>query len=131
MKDFDFYFFFVWCIDIDISNYEVYCELVYDGDIGIVGGEKFKIVYDKLVIVIGVEVIMFGIVGVYEYVIFLCDVKNVIDICLKLMFNFMVCEILGMDIEERKRFFYCVVVGGGFIGVEFFGEFSDFILCDV
>lgn len=37
------------------------------------------------------------------------------------------CEILGMDIEERKRFLYCVVVGGGFIGVEFSGEFSDFI----
>lgn len=74
---------------------------------------------------------MFGIDGVYEYVFFFCDVRNVMEIWFKMLFNFVFLEIFGKDLEEKKRFFYCVVVGGGFIGVEFSGEFSDFIWCDV
>jgi NADH dehydrogenase FAD-containing subunit len=38
---------------------------------------------------------------------------------------------VGISVEEKQRLLHCVVVGGGPTGVEFTGELSDFIMCDV
>jgi NADH:ubiquinone reductase (non-electrogenic) len=38
---------------------------------------------------------------------------------------------IGITVEEKSRLLHCVVVGGGPTGVEFTGELSDFIICDV
>lgn len=130
-KDPDSFFFLARCTDIDTWNREVHCESVYDEDTHTVGGEKFKIAYDKLVIATGAEATTFGIQGVHDNAIFLRDVKNAMDIRSKLMLNLMRCEIPGTGLEERKRLLHCVVVGGGPTGVEFSGELSDFIQRDV
>jgi NADH:ubiquinone reductase (non-electrogenic) len=91
----------------------------------------FRVAYDKLVVATGAEATTFGIDGVHEHAIFLCNVKNAMDIRSKLMLNLMRCEIPGTDLEERKCLLHYVVVGGGPTGVEFSGELNDFIQHDV
>lgn len=41
------------------------------------------------------------------------------------------CIFVGISVEEKRCLLHCVVVGGGPTGVEFTGELSDFIMCDV
>ncbi|KAK1266742.1 hypothetical protein QJS04_geneDACA015566 [Acorus gramineus] len=86
---------------------------------------RFKVPYDKLVIVAGAEPLTFNINGVEEHVVLLRDVSHAQETRKKLLLNLMLSESPGISEEEKQRLLHCVVIGGGPTGVEFSGELSE------
>jgi len=109
------------CKDIDMEKKKVFCDAEVTLD------------YDHLVIAVGAQPNTFGIPGVQEHSFFLKEIehgrklrKEMLDIIERADVAF-----AAGKLDKVKKMLNFVVVGGGPTGVEFCGEFSDFIQQDL
>jgi NADH:ubiquinone reductase (non-electrogenic) len=115
------------CEEVDLKAKKVLCSGASDPNM------KLALDYDHLVVGIGAQPNTFGIKGVMEHAMFLKEVEHGRAVRKKLLNNIERAEVsLAMgDIEMTKKLLHVVVVGGGPTGVEFCGELTDFINCDL
>mmetsp|Transcript_85455 Transcript_85455/g.151104 ORF Transcript_85455/g.151104 Transcript_85455/m.151104 type:complete len:507 (-) Transcript_85455:168-1688(-) len=109
------------CQDVDLQNRKVYCS------------DEVTLDYDHLIVAVGAQPNTFGIPGVDKYGKFLKEIehgrqvrKDMLDIIEKAD-----VALAAGQIDKAKRLLSFVVVGGGPTGVEFCGEFADFVQQDV
>lgn len=82
--------------------------------------------YDKFVVVVGLVMNVYGVKGL-EYCYFLKDIRDVWEICNRIICNLELVCLLIMSDEDCKRLLLFVVSGGGLIGVEFVVELYDLL----
>jgi len=96
-----------------------------------VGGPKFTVVYDKLVVSVGAYAQTFGIPGVKENAQFLKDIKDARSIRSRILELFAQANLpILSDVDRRKLLHFCIV-GGGPTGVEFAAELHDLLHTDL
>jgi len=93
--------------------------------------EEFYAPYDILVYGCGAQSGTFGTPGVREHAFFLKEVDDAIKLRRALVDRFERANMPSVSPEEKKRILSFVVVGGGPTGVEWSGEFSDFLKRDL
>jgi NADH:ubiquinone reductase (non-electrogenic) len=105
---------------IDWDRREVHC-------VGAVGGERFTLPYDVLVIAVGAAVGDYGIPGVREHALKLASVEDARAVRRGVLEQFARAEIPGLTPEELRQRLTFVVCGGGPTGVEIAAEIDDLI----
>lgn len=115
------------CSEVDLKDKKVLCVGASDPNV------KLTLDYDHLVVSIGAQPNTFGIKGVQEYGMFLKEVEHGRAVRKKLLNNIERAEVAlaAGDVETMKKLLHVIVVGGGPTGVEFCGELTDFINCDL
>jgi len=93
--------------------------------------EEFLAPYDILVYGCGAQSGTFGTPGVREHAFFLKEISDAVKLRQALVDRFERANMPSVSMEEKKRILSFVVVGGGPTGVEFSGEFSDFLNRDL
>ncbi|MGO1411478.1 MULTISPECIES: NAD(P)/FAD-dependent oxidoreductase [unclassified Microbacterium] len=86
------------------------------------GGEEYDFEYDHIVVTAGSVSRTFPIPGIADNAIGLKSIEEAIAVRDRLIANFEQAASLPKDSELRKRLLTVVVVGGGFAGIETFGE---------
>ncbi|KAF8489842.1 hypothetical protein JB92DRAFT_2755305 [Gautieria morchelliformis] len=95
------------------------------------GGPKFTVPYDKLVISVGAYAQTFGVPGVKEHAQFLKDIKDARSIRSRILELFAQANLpIWSDVDRRKLLHFCIV-GGGPTGVEFAAELHDLLQTDL
>jgi NADH:ubiquinone reductase (non-electrogenic) len=107
-----------WAESVDWGSRQVSC-------VGSVGGEKFTLSWDHLVIAVGNTVADFGIPGVAENTLKLYTVEEARVIRRGILEQFARAEIPGLTEEEIRQRLTFVVIGGGPTGVEAAAEIHD------
>lgn len=92
-----------------------------------VGGDRFTVPYELLVIAVGTVVADYGVDGVHEHALKLKGVADARAIRKGVLDCFAAASVPGLDREERQRRLTFVVCGGGPTGVEVAAEISDLI----
>lgn len=105
---------------IDWESRQVHC-------VGAVGGERFKLPYDLLVIAVGAAVGDYGVPGVREHALKLASVEDARAVRRGVLEQFARAEIPGLTPEEVRQRLTFVVCGGGPTGVEIAAEIDDLI----
>jgi NADH:ubiquinone reductase (non-electrogenic) len=95
--------------------------------IGAVGGERFALDWDYLVIAVGATVADFGIPGVTENTIKLYTVEDARAIRRGILEQFARAEIPGLTPEQIRERLTFVIIGGGPTGVEAAAEINDLL----
>jgi len=95
--------------------------------IGAVGGEKFTLSWDQLVIAVGSTVADFGIPGVAENSLKLYTVEEARVIRRGILEQFARAEIPGLTEAQIRQRLTFVVIGGGPTGVEAAAEIHDLL----
>ncbi len=93
--------------------------------------ETFLVPYDILVYGCGAQRSDFGTPGVQEHAFFLKEIDDARRLRSALVDRFERANMPSVPPEEKRRILSFVVVGGGPTGVEFSGEFSDFLKKDL
>jgi len=91
----------------------------------------FELPYDILVISVGSVSNTFNVRGVKEYCHFLKEIDDSIKIRRHIIDSFESVNLPSYTEEEKKQRLHFLVVGGGPTGVEFAGEFQDFLSEDL
>ncbi|WP_105565495.1 NAD(P)/FAD-dependent oxidoreductase [Microbacterium halophytorum] len=86
------------------------------------GGEAYDFDYDQIVVTAGSVSRTFPIPGIADNAIGLKSIEEAVAVRDRLIANFEQAASLPKDSELRKRLLTVVVVGGGFAGIETFGE---------
>lgn len=95
--------------------------------VGAVGGERFTLPWDLLVIAVGATVADFGIPGVAEHTIKLYSVEDARAVRRGVLEQLARAEIPGLtDAQIRQRLTF-VIIGGGPTGVEAAAEIHDLV----
>lgn len=105
---------------VDWESRQVHCT-------GAVGGEKFTLPYDTLVISVGAAVGDYGIPGVREHALKLASVEDARAVRRGVLEQFARAEVPGLTVEEIRQRLTFVVCGGGPTGVEVAAEIDDLI----
>lgn len=92
-----------------------------------IGGEKFSLPYDQLIIAVGATVADFGIPGVAEHSIKLYTVEDARLIRRGILEQFALAEIPGLTEEQIRQRLTFVIIGGGPTGVEAAAEIHDLL----
>lgn len=95
--------------------------------VGAVGGERFALDWDYLVIAVGATVADFGIPGVTENTIKLYTVEDARAIRRGILEQFARAEIPGLTPEQIRERLTFVIIGGGPTGVEAAAEINDLL----
>lgn len=95
--------------------------------IGAVGGERFTLPYDLLVIAVGAAVGDYGVPGVREHALKLASVEDARAVRRGILEQFARAEIPGLTPEEVRQRLTFVICGGGPTGVEVAAEIDDLI----
>lgn len=94
---------------------------------GAVGGEKFTLPWDHLVIAVGNTVADFGIPGVAEHTLKLYSVEEARVIRRGILEQFARAEIPGLTEQQVRERLTFVIIGGGPTGVEAAAEIHDLL----
>jgi NADH dehydrogenase FAD-containing subunit len=94
---------------------------------GAVGGERFDLPFDVLVIAPGAAVASYGVPGVAEHTLSLASVEDARAIRRGILEQFARAEIPGLSPEQVRQRLTFVVCGGGPTGVEVAAEIHDLI----
>src|SRR5215210_5949574 len=105
---------------IDWGSRQVHCA-------GAVGGERFTLPYDLLVIATGAAVGDYGVPGVREHALKLASVEDARAVRRGVLEQFARAEIPGLTPDEVRQRLTFVVCGGGPTGVEVAAEIDDLI----
>src|SRR5829696_147343 len=105
---------------IDWESRQVHC-------VGAVGGERFTLPYDILVIAVGAAVGDYGVPGVREHALKLASVEDARAVRRGVLEQFARAEVPGLTPEEVRQRLTFVVCGGGPTGVEIAAEIDDLI----
>jgi len=105
---------------IDWESCHVHC-------VGAVGGERFTLPYDILVIAVGAAVGDYGVPGVREHALKLASVEDARAVRRGVLEQFARAEIPGLTPDELRQRLTFVVCGGGPTGVEIAAEIDDLI----
>lgn len=105
---------------VDWDGRRVHC-------IGAVGGERFTLPYDHLVISVGAAVGDYGVPGVQEHALKLASVEDARAVRRGVLEQFARAEVPGLTPEELRQRLTFVVCGGGPTGVEIAAELDDLI----
>jgi NADH:ubiquinone reductase (non-electrogenic) len=105
---------------IDWDSRQVRC-------LGAVGGERFTLPYDVLVIAVGAAVGDYGVPGVREHALKLASVEDARAVRRGVLEQFARAEIPGLTPGELRQRLTFVVCGGGPTGVEIAAEIDDLI----
>jgi NADH:ubiquinone reductase (non-electrogenic) len=105
---------------VDWEGRQVHC-------LGAVGGERFNLPYDQLVIAVGAAVGDYGIPGVREHALTLASVEDARAVRRGVLEQFARAEVPGLTPEEVRQRLTFVVCGGGPTGVEIAAEIDDLI----
>lgn len=105
---------------MDWDGRQVHC-------LGAVGGERFTLPYDHLVIAVGAAVGDYGVPGVKEHALKLASVEDARAVRRSVLDQFARAEIPGLTPEELRQRLTFVVCGGGPTGVEIAAEIDDLI----
>ncbi|HYG60950.1 MAG TPA: FAD-dependent oxidoreductase [Thermoanaerobaculia bacterium] len=92
-----------------------------------VGGERFSLPYDYLVIAVGATVADYGVPGVQEHALKLYSVEDAQAIRRGILEQFARAEIPGLSVEQIQQRLTFAVCGGGPTGVEAAAEIHDLI----
>lgn len=95
--------------------------------VGAVGGERFTVDWDYLVVAVGATVADFGIPGVAEHTIKLYTVEDARAVRRGILEQFAKAEIPGLSEEEIRHRLTFVICGGGPTGVEAAAEIHDLL----
>ncbi|HEX3126669.1 MAG TPA: FAD-dependent oxidoreductase [Thermoanaerobaculia bacterium] len=95
--------------------------------VGAVGGERFTLPYDYLVIAVGAAVGDYGVLGVKEHALKLASVEDARAVRRGVLDQFARAEVPGLTPEELRQRLTFVVCGGGPTGVEIAAEIDDLI----
>ncbi len=95
--------------------------------VGAVGGERFTLSWDLLVIAVGVTVADFGIPGVAENTLKLYTVEDARAIRRGVLEQLARAEIPGLTDEQIRQRLTFVIIGGGATGVEAAAEIHDLV----
>ncbi len=105
---------------VDWDGRQVHC-------VGAVGGERFTLPYDHLVISVGAAVGDYGVPGVKEHALKLASVEDARAVRRGVLEQFARAEVPGLTVEEQRQRLTFVVCGGGPTGVEIAAEIDDLI----
>lgn len=105
---------------VDWDGRQVHC-------LGAVGGERFTLPYDHLVIAVGAAVGDYGVPGVKEHALKLASVEDARAVRRGVLDQFARAEVPGLTPEELRQRLTFVVCGGGPTGVEIAAEIDDLI----
>ena len=105
---------------VDWNARQVHC-------VGAVGGERFTLPYDVLVIAVGAAVGDYGIPGVREHALKLASIEDGRAVRRSILEQFARADIPGLIPEEVRQRLTFVVCGGGPTGVEVAAEIDDLI----
>jgi NADH:ubiquinone reductase (non-electrogenic) len=105
---------------IDWESRQVSC-------VGAVGGERFALSWDLLVVAVGVTVADFGIPGVAENTLKLYTVEDARAIRRGILEQLARAEIPGLTEEQIRQRLTFVIIGGGPTGVEAAAEIHDLV----
>lgn len=105
---------------VDWEARQVHC-------VGAVGGERFTLPYDHLVISVGAAVGDYGVPGVREHALKLASVEDARAVRRGVLEQFARAEVPGLAPEEMRQRLTFVVCGGGPTGVEIAAEIDDLI----
>jgi NADH:ubiquinone reductase (non-electrogenic) len=94
---------------------------------GAVGGERFSVPYDVLVIAVGAAIADYGIPGVAEHALKLASVEDARAVRRGILEQFARAEVPGLTEEQIRQRLTFAVCGGGPTGVEAAAEISDLI----
>jgi NADH dehydrogenase len=89
-------------------------------------GEAWEYVYDQIVVTAGSVSRTFPIPGVADQAIGMKNIEEAIFVRDRILTNFDKAAALPKGDPRRERLLTFVVVGGGFAGIEIFGEMRDF-----
>jgi NADH dehydrogenase FAD-containing subunit len=92
-----------------------------------VGGERFALPFDVLVIAVGAAVASYGVPGVAEHTSTLASVEDARAIRRGILEQFARAEVPGLTPEQVRQRLTFVVCGGGPTGVEVAAEIHDLI----
>ena len=95
--------------------------------VGAVGGERFSLSYDVLVIAVGAAVADYGIPGVAEHALKLASVEDAQAVRRGILEQLARAEIPGLTAEQVRQRLTFVVCGGGPTGVEAAAEIQDLL----
>jgi NADH:ubiquinone reductase (non-electrogenic) len=95
--------------------------------VGAVGGERFSLPYDILVIAVGAAVGDYGVPGVREHALKLATVEDARAVRRGVLEQFARAEIPGLSPDELRQRLTFLVCGGGPTGVEIAAEIDDLI----
>ncbi|EKX34558.1 hypothetical protein GUITHDRAFT_98053 [Guillardia theta CCMP2712] len=107
---------------IDADRKTIRCKPVFEGF-----DREFDLSYDYLVLGLGMKINTFGTPGVKEHCFFLKDINDAKRLRSAIIDKFESASLPNLTDEERRELLSFVVVGGGPTGVEFSGEFFDFL----
>lgn len=105
---------------VDWQSRRVHC-------VGAVGGERFTLPYDLLVIAVGAAVGDHGVPGVREHALKLASVEDARAVRRGILEQFARGEIPGLTPDELRQRLTFVVCGGGPTGVEVAAEIDDLL----
>lgn len=105
---------------VDWDGHQVHC-------VGAVGGERFTLPYDILVLAVGAAVGDYGVPGVREHALKLANVEDARAVRRGVLEQFARAEIPGLTPDELRQRLTFVVCGGGPTGVEIAAEIDDLI----
>ena len=89
-------------------------------------GEPFTRTYDQIVVTAGSVSRTFPIPGVADQAIGMKNIEEAVAVRDRILTNFDLAATLPKGDPKRERLLTFVVVGGGFAGIEIFGEMRDF-----
>lgn len=92
-----------------------------------VGGERFAVPYETLVIAVGAAVGDYGVPGVKEHALTLASVEDARAIRRRILEQFARADLPRLPPEEIRRRLTFVVCGGGPTGVEVAAEIDDLV----
>jgi NADH:ubiquinone reductase (non-electrogenic) len=107
-----------WALGVDWEAREVACA-------GAVGGERFGLAFDRLVIAVGAAVADYGVRGVAEHALELASVEDARAVRRGILEQFARAEIPGLSEQQVRERLTFVVCGGGPTGVEAAAEIHD------
>uniref|UniRef100_A0A7S0HES5 FAD/NAD(P)-binding domain-containing protein n=1 Tax=Hanusia phi TaxID=3032 RepID=A0A7S0HES5_9CRYP len=107
---------------IDSERKTIRCKPVFEGF-----ETEFDLSYDYLVLGLGMKINTFGTPGVKEHCYFLKDINDAKRLRSAIIDKFESASLPNLTDDERRDRLSFVVVGGGPTGVEFSGEFFDFL----
>jgi|HubBroStandDraft_3_1064219.scaffolds.fasta_scaffold10158_2 NADH:ubiquinone reductase (non-electrogenic) len=94
---------------------------------GAVGGERFSLPFDRLVVAVGAAVADYGVPGVAEHALELATVEDARAVRRGILEQFARAEIPGLSEQAVRERLTFVVCGGGPTGVEAAAEIHDLI----
>lgn len=107
-------------VEVDWKSRRVEC-------VGAVGGERFALPYDFLVIAVGAGVGDYGVPGVREHALTLASIEDARAVRRRVLEQFARAEIPGSSPAEIRKHLTFVICGGGPTGVEVAAEVSDLL----